>query len=91
MDSTPLIEPVELPPSLRLARVILVPILIVVLMPFVLLVIVAIYVIATLEGTRMAYQAATGTTPAADLELPRPHFLELREQIERKSQVGSEK
>lgn len=83
MDSTSLIEPVEVSPIPRLARVLLIPILIVVLLPFVLIVIAAIYVIATLEGTRMAYRAATGTTPESELELPRPHFLELREQSTR--------
>lgn len=62
------------------AMIVLAPIFVLFLMPFVMILIAAVYVIATLEGTRMAYQAATGTTPDADLELPRPHFLELQAQ-----------
>ena len=62
------------------AMIVLAPIFVVVLMPFVMIMIAAVYVVATLEGTRMAYQAATGTTPESDLELPRPHFLELQAQ-----------
>ena len=68
----------ERSPIRQAAMFVIAPIFVVVLMPFVMILIVAVYVIATLEGTRMAYQTATGTTPDADLELPRPHFLELQ-------------
>ena len=60
------------------AMVVIAPIFVVMLMPIVLILIGAVYVVATLEGTRVAYQTATGTTPEEDLELPKPHFLELQ-------------
>ncbi len=75
MDSTPLIDTPPLPlPIPRFVLIVDTPIFILFLMPFVLILIAAIYIVATLEGTRMAFQAATGTTPESELELPKPHF-----------------